>query len=319
LLLSPLGIIVKFRWSGQYGFESTNSPLPKCPAHIFQGRLCSLRIHLLDSDPSLSFFCLVLKTKFFSYLQFLSQNEKTKRRKLKSTGVLWRNGSLHPRQARRIYPPQQDDVEYLAKWGATHKLSHFVVYNLYDKFGKLQDGPQPRGEAGHLLAWIKRRAQNDHSVMMEEARRLSTEGSLQGIEKLVSEAPDVMEMKIAKLLHDNMSDILHERRTGVELLISEGLLTPFYETGILMTGVYLQLFNILSDIAHVGPNLRVLEIGGGTGGATRIAMKAFNGPNGIKSYKDYTLTDVSAGALFPLENVAHLRKGTRGTHPIRHD
>ena len=117
-----------------------------------------------------------------------------------------------------------------------------------------------------------------------------------------------MEVKIAKLLRDNIADILYKRRTGMDVIISEDLLTPLYQSGLLMTGIYLQLFYVLAGIAHSNPNLRILEISGGTGSTTHIAMKAFNGPNGIKAYRDYTFTDISPGFLSSArESIADLR------------
>ena len=216
------------------------------------------------------------------------------------TRLVWKPDirTLSNRQARQMYPPPKENVDNSPLWGVTNKLAHFVVYSMFESFGNLQDGPQPSGDVGHFFAWIKRKGQNDHSDLMEEARQLAREGELlQKIDELVSQAPEVMEVKIAKLLHDNMADILYERRTGVDVIISEDLLTPLYRSGLLMTGIYPQLFHVLDGLAHANPNLRILEIGGGTGGATRIAMKAFNGPNGIKAYRDYTFTDISPGFL----------------------
>ena len=210
--------------------------------------------------------------------------------------------SIYPtssnRQARQMYPSPKENVDNSPLWGVTNKLAYFVVYSMFESFGKLQDGPQPSGDVGHFFAWIQKKGQNDHSDLMEEARQVASEGLLvQKIEELVSQAPDVMEVKIAKLLHDNMAEILYERRTGVDVIISEDMLTPLYRSGLLMTGKYPQLINFLDGLAHANPNLRILEIGGGSGGATRIAMKALNGPNGIKAYRDYTFTDISPGFL----------------------
>jgi acyl transferase domain-containing protein/NADPH:quinone reductase-like Zn-dependent oxidoreductase/SAM-dependent methyltransferase/acyl carrier protein len=216
------------------------------------------------------------------------------------TRLVWRPDirALSNSQARRLYPPPKENVEKSPAWGITNKLAHFVVLSMYETFGKLQDGPKPSGDVGHFFAWIQRKGQNDRSELMEEARELARKGVLlQKIEELASQANDVMEVRIAKLLHDNMADILYERRTGMDVIIGEGLLTPLYQSGLLMTGIYPQLHHVLAGIAHANPNIRVLEIGGGTGGATRIAMKAFCGPNGIKAYRDYTFTDISAGFL----------------------
>ena len=193
--------------------------------------------------------------------------------------------------------------------GLKNKLARFVVLSMYERFGKLQDGPKPSGDVDHFFAWIKRKGQNDHCDLMQEARQLASDGSLlHNMEELVSMAPDVMEVKTAKLLHDNMADILYQRRTGMDVNISENLLRPFYQSGLLITAIYSQLFHVLAGLAHSNPDLRILEISGGTGGATRIAMKAFNGPNGIKAYRDYTFTDISLGFLSSArESMADLR------------
>ncbi|KAL4893109.1 hypothetical protein BDV59DRAFT_202089 [Aspergillus ambiguus] len=216
------------------------------------------------------------------------------------TRLVWKPAihTLSNCQARLIYPPPKENVDKSAKWGIMNKLAYFVAYSIYDDFGKQENGPNPSGDVGHFFAWVQRKGQSDHSSLMKEARKLANKGQLlEEINELVSQAPDVLEVQIAKLLRDNMSDILYERRTGVDVIIAEGLLTPLYQSGLLMAGIYPQLYHVLDGIAHADPNLRILEIGGGTGGATRIAMQAFNNPNGIKAYQDYTFTDISAGFL----------------------
>lgn len=226
------------------------------------------------------------------------------------TRLVWKPDmrSLSNSQARRLFPPPEANVEQVPMWAITNKLAHLVVFSLYEKFKNLQQKPEPMGDVRHFFDWIQRMGQSDHSVLMDEARTLAAQGHLiQAIEGLVSQAPHVIDVRIAKLLHDNMADIVYERRTGIEIILSEGLLTPFYESGLLMTGIYPQFRHVLDGLAHSNPNARILEIGGGTGGATRIAMQAFNGPNNIKAYRDYTFTDVSAGFLSAArDSMAHL-------------
>nr|P9WET0.1 RecName: Full=Polyketide synthase-like protein Preu9 [Preussia isomera]UNY67721.1 polyketide synthase Preu9 [Preussia isomera] len=216
------------------------------------------------------------------------------------TRLVWRPDirTISNAQARHRYPAPQGKQS--SAWAVTNKLGHFVVQSIYETFGKLADGnrPHPSGDVGHFFAWIQKKGQHDQSPSMLEARKLACENRLlESIDELVKQAFHVLEVQIAKLLHDKMSDILFERRTGIDVIIGEGLLTPLYQSGLLMTGIYPQLHRIISGLAHADPNARILEIGGGTGGATRIAMNALNGPNGIKAYRDYTFTDISAGFL----------------------
>ncbi|KAK3484769.1 uncharacterized protein B0T23DRAFT_54184 [Neurospora hispaniola] len=239
------------------------------------------------------------------------------------TRLVWKPDirKLSNSQARQIYPPPTKNVDKAPLWGITNKVAHFIVYSMYETFGRQADRPQPSGEVGHFFDWIIRKGESDHSEMMEQARELAAKGALlQQIEELVAQAPDIMEVKIAKLLHDNAADILYERKTGMEVIIGENLLTPLYQEGLLMTGIYPQLSIVLAGLAHANPNLRILEIGGGTGGATRIAMKAFNGPNGIKAYRDYTFTDISPGFLSAAkESMADLRDMNFSVFDIEED
>ncbi|KAI0534672.1 hypothetical protein GGR58DRAFT_505021 [Xylaria digitata] len=216
------------------------------------------------------------------------------------TRLVWQPDvrSLTNRQCRELFPPPDENVKRSPVWSIVNKLAYMVVYDIYDKF-RSDTELAPTGDIGHFYAWIKRRSENDDTDTMNEARRLSAESRSQVIQDLIAKAPDVVEVQVAALLHKNMADILHQRRTGVDVIIQEKLLTPLYETGLLMTGIYPQLSRVLRLIGHANPNRRILEIGGGTGGATRIAMRALGGigSNGIKAYRDYTFTDISPGFL----------------------
>ncbi len=216
--------------------------------------------------------------------------------------LLWKPDirALTNGQCRELFPPARENVDCAPLWGVMTKLAHAIVYNIYETFaGDSLTGPEPKpsGEAGHYFNWIKRRGTLDDNEFRHEFKRLSKEGRLAKIDELIAQAPHVIEVQTSKLLHDNMADILAERRTGIDVIISNGLLAPLYEKGLLMTGAHPQFFSILDSLGHVNPNMRYFEIGGGTGGATRVALRALRGPNGIKSYNDYTFTDISPGFL----------------------
>lgn len=56
--------------------------------------------------------------------------------------------------------------------------------------------------------------------------------------------------------------------------------------------LYTEFLGLLS---HKNPNLRILEIGAGTGGATRVVLDALTSAFGERMYSEYHYTDVSAG------------------------
>ncbi|KAK7748156.1 Type I Iterative PKS [Cytospora paraplurivora] len=208
--------------------------------------------------------------------------------------------ALNSSQCAALFPPPRENVDRAPLWAVVNTLAQAIVYSIYETFagdGATGPEPQPAGEVGHFFEWIKRRGTLDDNELRREFKQLSGTQRQERLDGLVAQAPHVIEVQTAKLLHDNMDDILAGRRTGVDVIISKGLLTPLYQEGLLMTGVYPQLFRVIDSLGHANPNMRYFEIGGGTGGATRVAMSALRGPNGIKSYKDYTFTDISPGFL----------------------
>ena len=215
------------------------------------------------------------------------------------TRLVWKPDirTLNNRQIRELFPPPTESVEGAAALEVADMICCLVVFEVYRTFILDGKGFSPKGEIKYWLAWIKRVVEEDQRPNMVEARKLSPDQRCQLLQKLYDEASDRPEAKAAKLLLENTGEILNERRTGIDVLVSSKLLTPLYEIGPAIAGSHPQVFNIFDCLGHANPNLRILEIGAGTGAATRAAMKALVGPDGIKRYYDYTFTDVSAGFL----------------------
>ncbi|KAK4173766.1 putative polyketide synthase [Triangularia setosa] len=206
--------------------------------------------------------------------------------------------ALNNDQIRALFPPPQENNEGAASLEVVDMICCLVVADIYDVFiQNAASAPQPKGELRHWVSWLKWCVEEDQRENMVEARSLPTNQRHQLLQKLYTEAGDRPEAQAARRLHQNMGEILAERKTGIDVLVPDGLLTALYETGHVIVGSYPQLSNVLDCLGHANPNMRILEIGAGTGAGTRVAMGALAGPNGIKRYADYTFTDISAGFL----------------------
>lgn len=205
--------------------------------------------------------------------------------------------TLTNQQSRDVFRLPPENVGRAHLFPGINKTALVILVDMYETLVNTEDGPTPSGDLRHFLDWIKRRVEGDNTDGIHEIKRLSQDQRLRVLEDLYRETGHLVEVKIARLIHENMIDIFHERRTGVELMVEAGLLVELYQTGLFMTGAYPQLSNIFDALGHADPSLSVLEIGAGTGGATRVVMKALVGPNGIKRYKEYTFTDVTPGFL----------------------
>ncbi|KAB8235179.1 type I polyketide synthase [Aspergillus alliaceus] len=200
-------------------------------------------------------------------------------------------------QLRQIFPSPPENNDGIAPLERADMIAGLVLVDIYDTFVRVEDRVEPRGELRHWVDWCKHCVEQDQRENMTRSRHISFDERHRLLQALYSEAGDSPEAKAAKRLHENMGLILSGQKTGLDILVPDGLLTALYETGPFIIGAYPQLFNTLDCLGHANPNMRILEVGAGTGGATRVAMKALVGANGIKRYADYTFTDISAGFL----------------------
>ncbi|KAM0323503.1 hypothetical protein ACHAQA_008783 [Verticillium albo-atrum] len=76
----------------------------------------------------------------------------------------------------------------------------------------------------------------------------------------------------------------------LSLLMEDGVLGAIYDLGRVT-----ELGDFLSLCAHYKPNLKILEIGAGTGGTTNTILPALKSSYGERMYLSYTYTDVSSG------------------------
>ena len=156
----------------------------------------------------------------------------------------------------------------------------------------------------YFLTWIERCANAAKAGQLpcgREAIEASADRRAQVIDELSKELVNILEIQLVKRIYDHLPAILANTTSPLQVALQNGLLTDVYKSGIILSAAYPQLVNALDLIAHKKPQMRVLEIGAGTGGATRYAMKTLGGLNGSKRYKDYTFTDVTTSFLSPAE------------------
>ncbi|KAL8922865.1 MAG: hypothetical protein Q9172_003405 [Xanthocarpia lactea] len=271
---------------------------------VVRGSIQGLRsayAQLQMMDPSGDVFLEVDSMRFTRFKESRSTKEVQSRQPFSSpfTRLVWKPDirTMNNCQIRELFPPPTENAEGAALLEIVDMICCLVVFEIHGTFISGDKGPCPKGDIRHWLAWIRKIVEEDERPNMVEVRKLSPEQRRQLLQKLYDKAGDRPEAKAAMLLCENAGEILNERKTGIDVLVSHKLLTPLYETGHVIAGSHPQLFNIMDCLGHANPNLRILEIGAGTGAATRVAMKALVGSNGIKRYADYTFTDISSGFL----------------------
>ncbi|CAG8947511.1 unnamed protein product [Penicillium salamii] len=111
---------------------------------------------------------------------------------------------------------------------------------------------------------------------------------------------DIIETPLARSIFNAMrdvfssiEDILNEQKSGLEVIMDSEAVAGVYEHSSRLC----DLNRFMSLLCHSKPNLRILEVGAGTGGTTAVALEALSRVTShmVPMYGSYTFTDISAG------------------------
>jgi ubiquinone/menaquinone biosynthesis C-methylase UbiE len=95
---------------------------------------------------------------------------------------------------------------------------------------------------------------------------------------------------------ENLIDIMRGNIPPLQVLMKDNRLHDFYSSGIGCPQHYAQAAYYVELLAHKNPNMKILEMGGGTGGASLPILQALGGQDGTcPLFANYTFTDISSG------------------------
>lgn len=95
---------------------------------------------------------------------------------------------------------------------------------------------------------------------------------------------------------EHISEILLSELDTLSLMLEDGLLEKYYRHSAPLIRNSEQAALLVDNLAHKNPNLRVLEIGAGTGGVTLSVLEKLGGVSGrVPRFQDYVFTDISSG------------------------
>ncbi|KAL2063467.1 hypothetical protein VTL71DRAFT_5272 [Oculimacula yallundae] len=89
--------------------------------------------------------------------------------------------------------------------------------------------------------------------------------------------------------------ILRGEVQPLEIMLEGGLLSRHYEADVKNAYLSHALGDLLDNLATMSPNLRILEIGGGTAGTTLPVLEGLSRNRDEPGFLSYTFTDISSG------------------------
>lgn len=107
---------------------------------------------------------------------------------------------------------------------------------------------------------------------------------------IIDSHPQSIDLRIMRAVGENIISVVRGKTTILEPMMEDNMLNDFYVTGLGMEEYLCNLTATARQIAHRHPAMNVLEIGAGTGGATKSILRELD-----EAFASYTYTDISAG------------------------
>ncbi|KAK3994454.1 hypothetical protein QBC44DRAFT_286263 [Cladorrhinum sp. PSN332] len=173
------------------------------------------------------------------------------------------------------------------------KLEEVAALSIIDTSERLPADLDTASLPEHMqkfVAWIKSTA-----VALASSDKPDRRARLEAIANEVTQK--VPEAAMLARLNAFMPEIVSGTTGSLDVMIKDNLMTRIYEEGFGQVGAYSKLSRYLELLAHKEPRLNILELGSGTGGATRPMLAALRGKHAVPSYIKYHFTDVSTAFL----------------------
>jgi SAM-dependent methyltransferase len=178
-------------------------------------------------------------------------------------------------------------------------LEELALLCLLDSVQQLQGLTTQQPHYLKFREWLereKRRAESGTYPVVEDSAsyiELSLPARLEQIDKkmtILSQNPSIgLVAKGVMRICENAEGLFSGEVDTLDLLMNNNVLTEIYNAMSFGFGDFVRMLSITK------PNLRILEVGAGTGGTTELILRDLARCGGNPSYLIYTFTDISAG------------------------
>ncbi|KAL0930038.1 hybrid PKS-NRPS protein [Colletotrichum truncatum] len=187
---------------------------------------------------------------------------------------------------------EEDGAEDHDALDVVEQLTHYHMCQVYETFSadEARDEAKTPWFIRRFWNWIHHHFTRDGQDVYQNPWR-DDPGRVERLMRRVESAKHRVEVEILQAVAQNIVRVMRqgEGPTLLEVLFENDMLARLYTEPVMYARANRYLGRVAGKISHRFPRCKILEIGAGTGGATR-AM--FNGLDG--AYSSYTFTDISS-------------------------
>ena len=179
------------------------------------------------------------------------------------------------------------------------RVSHFYLRKLV---GSIKADEEARAQWHHkkLLDFARQSVARSRGGRQRYYKKEWSLDTTETLEPLVRPFSDRVDVQLLRSVGEHLADAVRGKTDISEHMTKDGLLDRWYQASLGLSEYTGFLAEVVSQITHVNPHVRVLELGGRSGNATKkILGKSSN------AFSHYTFTDASpssveaARSLFP--------------------
>ena len=108
--------------------------------------------------------------------------------------------------------------------------------------------------------------------------------------RLIGKYPDSIDLQLMHAVGENLPAVMRGEMNMLEPMLQNNMLDRFYVDALGMQRYLRDLTRIAGQISHRYPHMNVLEVGAGTGGATKVILRDLD-----NAFGSYSYTDISTG------------------------
>ena len=183
------------------------------------------------------------------------------------------------------------------------RISHFYLRRLIDEITEAEEA-NSKWHFRKLMGYARHVTRMARQGTLPYSKKEWIHDTAETMNTLMNAHGDKIDVRLMRSVGEHLGEAVRGESVILQHMLEDGMLSEYYAQSLGMQPYTVFLAKVIGQIAYVNPHLRILEIGGGTGAATRTILSQIEG-----SFENWVFTDISSGffevaeGIFPANDI----------------